>query len=258
MPGYAPERGLTHTTGTIGVMSKIPAVQLAPDVWRIPTQGKDMINSFAFVQDDGSVTLVDCGLKKAPPRIVAGLAAIGKHPADVTRIVLTHVHPDHAGGAAEMGRQTGAPLLVHADDHGWATAGEVTDGTDTSSLGGKIVSRLGNGKFEAFQPGPALADDDVLPVGGGLRIVHTPGHSPGHVSLLHETSGTMITGDALFNFSFMRGPRLSPRFLCSDFVMTRRTAHQLGELDYSVAAFTHGPEIRDNAREKVRGFLASL
>ena len=74
-----------------------PAVQLAPDVWRIPTQGKAFVNSFAIVDDDGSVTLVDCGVKKAPPRIVAGLAAMGKHPADVTRIVLTHIHPDHAG-----------------------------------------------------------------------------------------------------------------------------------------------------------------
>jgi glyoxylase-like metal-dependent hydrolase (beta-lactamase superfamily II) len=235
-----------------------PAVQLAPDVWRIPTQGKDLVNSFAFVQDDGSVTLVDCGLKRAPARIVAGLAAIGKQLSDVARIVLTHAHPDHAGGAAELGRRTGAPVLVHADEHGWATSGRVTDGTDTSTLSGRIFARLGDGRFEPFHPGPALADGDVLPVAGGLRVVHTPGHSPGHVSLLHETSGTMITGDALFNFRFLRGPRLSPRFLCSSFAMTRRTAHLLGELEYSTAAFTHGPEIADNARERVRGFLATL
>ena len=56
-------------------MSRTPAVALAPGVWRIPTAGKDLINSFALVQEDGSVTLVDTGLKKAPPRIVAGLAA---------------------------------------------------------------------------------------------------------------------------------------------------------------------------------------
>jgi glyoxylase-like metal-dependent hydrolase (beta-lactamase superfamily II) len=45
------------------------------------------------------VTLVDCGLKRAPGRIVAGLRAIGRHPYDVTRILLTHAHLDHAGGA---------------------------------------------------------------------------------------------------------------------------------------------------------------
>ena len=78
-----------------------PAVVLAPGVVRIPTLG-DFINSFAFTDSDGSVTLVDCGLKRAPARIVAGLAHIGKHPYDVTRIILTHAHPDHAGGARAM------------------------------------------------------------------------------------------------------------------------------------------------------------
>ena len=49
-------------------MSKPPAIELAPGVWRIPTAGKDLVNSFALVQEDGSVTLVDTGLKSAPPK----------------------------------------------------------------------------------------------------------------------------------------------------------------------------------------------
>ena len=72
------------------------AIEMAPGVFRIPTMG-DYINTIAFVEDDGSVTLVDCGVKKAPPKIVAGLAAMGKAPADVQKIVLTHAHNDHAG-----------------------------------------------------------------------------------------------------------------------------------------------------------------
>ncbi|MDX6326504.1 MAG: hypothetical protein QOK15_2858, partial [Nocardioidaceae bacterium] len=83
----------------------------------------------------------------------------------------------------------------------------------------------------------------------------TPGHSPGHVSLLVEGSRTLITGDALFNFGRF-GARVSPAFLCSDFAMTRKTAHRLGELEYSTAAFTHGPEIREHPREAIRKFLA--
>jgi glyoxylase-like metal-dependent hydrolase (beta-lactamase superfamily II) len=239
-------------------MPSAPAIQLVPGVWRIPTAGKNLINSFALVQDDGSVTLVDCGLKKAPARIVAGLAAIGKRPADVTRIVLTHVHPDHAGGAAEMSRRTDAPVLVHPGDHPWAVTGRITGNVDRSTRLGRLLSRAPEGTIEPFAPGDPLADGDVLPVSGGLRVVHTPGHSPGHISLLLEESGTLITGDAIFNFSFLRGARISPSFLCSDFAMTKQTAHRLGELDYTLAAFTHGPEIRDGAREKVRALLASL
>ncbi|PWU54427.1 MBL fold metallo-hydrolase, partial [Micromonospora globispora] len=94
-------------------MARSAAVPLAPGVWRIPTVGRALVNSYAFVDDDGAVTLVDCGLKRAPARIVRGLAAIGKAPADVTRIVLTHAHRDHAGGAAELARRTGAPVAAH-------------------------------------------------------------------------------------------------------------------------------------------------
>jgi glyoxylase-like metal-dependent hydrolase (beta-lactamase superfamily II) len=227
-------------------------------VFRIPTAAKDFINSFALVQDDGSVTLVDTGLKRAPARIVAGLAAIGKHPSDVTRIVLTHVHPDHAGGAAEMSRRTGAPVLVHGDDHGWARSGRISGANDVTTRVGRLFARAGDGKIDAFEPGPALTDGELLPVSGGVRVVHTPGHSPGHVSLLVEGTGTLITGDALFNFGLLGGARVSPAFLCSDFAMTKQTAHRLGDLNYDVVAFTHGPEIRDGARETVRRLLATL
>ena len=234
------------------------AVPLAPGVFRIPTTVRDFLNSFALVQDDGSVTLVDTGLERAPARIVAGLEAIGKHPRDVTRIVLTHVHPDHAGGAAEMSRRTGAPVLVHPGDHGWARSGRITGSNDRSTRLGRLFSRTGGAKIEAFEPGPPLEDGEVLPVSGGLRVVHTPGHSPGHVSLLVESTGTLITGDAIFNFGRLGGARLSPAFLCSDFAMTKETAHRLGELEYDVAAFTHGPEIRESARETVRRLLTEL
>lgn len=227
---------------------------LAPGVWRIPTVGRDLVNSFALVDDDGAVTLVDTGLAKAPPRIVAGLAAIGKRPADVTRILLTHVHPDHAGGAAEMSRQTGADVWVHEGDHPSATSGTVVQPPDQRFLLGRLFARLPEARFEPFAPGPLLHDGDVLPVAGGLRVVHTPGHSPGHVSFLHEPTRTLVTGDSMFNFGF-RGLTLAPKFLCADFAMTQQTAHRLGELDYDVAAFTHGPEMTDGARERIRGYL---
>jgi glyoxylase-like metal-dependent hydrolase (beta-lactamase superfamily II) len=98
-----------------------------------------------------------------------------------------------------------------------------------------------------------FAEGELLPVAGGLRVLHTPGHSPGHCSFLHEPSGVLVTGDALVNFrarvnySFVSG--------CSDFKMSQDTADRLGEVDYEVAAFTHGPEIRVGARDAVRAFL---
>ncbi|MGR6320482.1 MBL fold metallo-hydrolase [Micromonospora soli] len=235
-------------------MARAAAVPLAPGVWRIPTVGRAMVNSYAFVDDDGSVTLVDCGMRRAPARIVRGLAAIGKTPADVTRIVLTHAHADHAGGAAELARRTGAPVAAHRADVPYAESGRVPPQGGGNTVG-RLLTRLAGGRFPAVAVAQPLTDGDVLPVGGGLRVVHTPGHSPGHVSLLHEPTRVLVTGDALFNVAGVRWP---VRSFCTDFRMTQRTAHVLGELDYDVAAFTHGPELTDRAREQVRAFLRRL
>jgi glyoxylase-like metal-dependent hydrolase (beta-lactamase superfamily II) len=228
-----------------------PTVLLAPGVYRIPTFG-DFINSFALVDDDGQVTLVDCGLARAPRRIVEALASIGRHPSDVTRILLTHAHSDHAGGAREMVARTGIPGVdVHADDVEYLAAGH--NAPAGPSTAGRLLSRTSSARFDPVAVGEVLSDGQVLDIAGGLRIVHTPGHTPGHVSLLHEDSGVLITGDAIFNMaSRMRWPLAA---ICTSARQNKQSAHVLGELDYSLAAFTHGPEIREGAREKIRAFL---
>jgi glyoxylase-like metal-dependent hydrolase (beta-lactamase superfamily II) len=226
-------------------------VQLAPGVFRIPTMG-DFINSFAFVDADGQVTLVDCGLVKAPPKIVAALAVIGRRPSDVTRILLTHAHGDHAGGArAIVDASAATGVEVHEDDAMFVRAGR--NAPAAQSTAGRLLSRGPMASFAAVPVVSELVDGQVVDVAGGLRVVHTPGHTPGHVSLLHEGSGVLITGDAIFNMaSRMRWPIAA---VCTSARLNRQSAHVLGELEYRVAAFTHGPEIRDSAREAIRGFL---
>ena len=151
-----------------------------------------------------------------------------------------------------MSARTGAPVAVHEADAGYAEAGRPPP-FEQSLLVGRLMTRIPGGGFPPVTVGERLSDRQVLDVGGGLRIVATPGHTPGHVSLLHERTGTLITGDALFN---VRQLRFSPRPLCTDFRLNEQTAHVLGELEYDRVAFTHGPEITDRARERVRRFLA--
>jgi glyoxylase-like metal-dependent hydrolase (beta-lactamase superfamily II) len=227
-----------------------PAVQLAPGVWRIATAPRDLVNSFAFVEDDGQVTLVDAGVKRAPRRIVAGLEHLGAAPSDVTRILVTHAHNDHIGGLSALRGRTGATVAVHERDAAYVREGKGPV-LDRGTLGGRLKRRGGGSAPTPVED--ELVDGQVVDVAGGLRVLHTPGHTPGHVSLLHEPSGVLITGDSIFNmFRRMTWP---PAMMCTDSALSRRTAHALGEADYQVAAFTHGPEIRDGAREAVRGFL---
>jgi glyoxylase-like metal-dependent hydrolase (beta-lactamase superfamily II) len=226
------------------------ALSLAPGLWRVPTVPWDLINSFLVRAEDGSVTLVDTGLKTAPSRIVAALAEIGSGPSDVTTIVLTHAHADHAGGAADLARRTGRGITVHHDDAEYVRTGKAPP-RDTSLRLGRLIMRT-----PGTDPAPVartMSDGELLD-GSSLRVHHTPGHTPGHCSLLHEPSGTLITGDAIWN---MRSRRTWPVLaFCTDAVLTEQTAATLGELDYTTAAFTHGPEIRGTGREAIREFLA--
>jgi glyoxylase-like metal-dependent hydrolase (beta-lactamase superfamily II) len=226
------------------------AVELAKGIWRIPTTPFDLINSFLLEDDDGTLTLVDAGLKRADKKVLAALAGLGKAPEDVHRIVLTHAHPDHAGGLAAVQRATDATVHAHDRDAVYLQRGKPPQ-RDASRISGRLMSLIPS-SFEKVDVAETFQDGELLPIGGGLRIVHTPGHSPGHVSLLHEPTGVLITGDAIFN---LRGLRYSPAMFCTDIPLSRQTADRLGELEDAVVAFTHGEHISSGAREAVRAFL---
>ncbi len=231
-------------------MARPLTVSLAPGVWRVPLL-RDFINGFIFRDDDGQVSLLDMGLARHGPRVLAALDSIGSAPSEVTRLLLTHAHSDHAGGAAAVAATTGRSFTVHTDDAAYVREGRMPP-TDPTSRLGRFAQRFGAPTFDAVEVTEELSDGQVLPIRGGLRVVHTPGHSPGHCSFLHEESGVLVTGDAIFN---VLGTRWPVKAFCTDFAMTQRTAHRLGDLDYTIAAFTHGPEIRDGARAAIRNFL---
>lgn len=211
----------------------------------------DLINSFLLRNNDGSLALVDTGLKGAPKRIIAAIEEIGGGLDDVTTIVLTHAHADHAGGAHQMAAETGRGMTVHQDDAEFVSSGTGPELDSTTRLG-RMLKRA-----QTSDPAPVertFVDGEVLPIAGGLQVVHTPGHSPGHVSLLHRDSGVLITGDAIWN-AWSR--RSWPVFaFCTNVAMTQETAHRLAELEYSTAAFTHGTHIAGEGRTAVREFLA--
>lgn len=234
-------------------MPKDAAHRIAPNVWRIPAARFDFVNIYALVDDDGQVTLVDTGFRSGAERAAAGLAAMGKALSDVTRIVLTHAHGDHAGSAAQLSKLTGAGVAISEIDAPFARQG-VAPRRDPATLGGRLITKMSKpGKdYPAVIIGEQFADGDVLPVAGGLRIVHTPGHTPGHVAMLHQDSGTLITGDSIWN---VRKLSWGVKAFCADIKLNQQTAHVLGELDYRVAAFTHGPHITEHARERVRAYL---
>jgi glyoxylase-like metal-dependent hydrolase (beta-lactamase superfamily II) len=206
------------------------AEPLAPGVWRIPTTARD--NAFLVEADDGW-TLVDVGWARAPARIADAVARLGGRVTDIRRIVVTHAHPDHVQGAAEMRARTGAELLVHAGDAAWLRAGRVPPAGRQGALG-RLIDRLPRLHWAPVAEDGTLVDGEVV---GGLEVIHTPGHSPGHVVLLHQPTRTLLTGDAVFHRSARPGQ--GPAALAADATARDASLRRL-PADVAAVGFAHG------------------
>jgi len=136
-----------------------------------------------IVSDDagGPVVVIDPG-----DDLPAIEQAIGGR--EVATVVLTHGHFDHLGAAGELSVSFDAPLAVHEADAAGITTAEGT--------GGAFFGFHGH---VAPEPDHRLADGDVVAAGLlRLRVLHTPGHSPGSISLLAEGEGHVFSGDTVF------------------------------------------------------------
>ena len=128
----------------------------------------DVDDNIWIVGSDDEVVVIDAGHDHRP--IVEGVR--GRR---VTQIVLTHGHNDHINSAVDLAEATGAPIALHPDD-----------------------MMLWSAVYPGRSPDTQLHDGDELTVAGQkLRVIHTPGHTPGGVCLLSE-EGQLFAGDTLF------------------------------------------------------------
>ena len=234
--------------------------ELVPRLWRLGTGTV----SWYLAEEGGRLTAIDAGLPGFGRSLERDLAALGRTLADVEAVVLTHGDLDHIGLVPRL-HAAGARVLLHpAEERSLrrpgAKKGDASPERMLLNLWRPSTLRVVAGTILDSRPperfdGPVetFADGDVLDVPGRPRVVHTPGHTPGHCSFLHPSSGVLITADAIFN---VRGLRYSFKNSCTDVRLSRTSAQRLGELDFEVAGFTHGAHVSTGAQAAVRAFLA--
>lgn len=208
-------------------------------------------NAFLIDGDDG-LTLVDAGVARGVDVLLRAIDELGRTPADLERIVLTHAHPDHVQAAPLLRERTGARILIHRADAGWLALGCVpADGRSGASA--RNYDRLASARWTAFEADETVEDGEAIAGSGGLRVIHTPGHSPGHVALLHEPTRTLFAGDAVFHTKRLG---LGPSAFSAD---RAGQAASLARLPTDIAAigFGHGDPISGPGLDAFRALVTA-
>ena len=183
-------------------------MQIANGLHRV---GSDIVNSYLIVDKDG-VTIIDAGLPRYWKELQAELAAIGKSLGDVRALILTHGDTDHIGFAARLYRETGIAAYIHkADvDRARLTVKKPNSGWGPVKIGplaGFLWYSARNGGLR-IKPATELKtveDNEVLDVPGSPRIIHTPGHTPGSVSVHVQTLDALFLGDTMTTRNVLTG-----------------------------------------------------
>lgn len=214
--------------------------------------GLGLVNCF-LVQDGDGYALVDCGYEGSGPKIFEALAQLNKKPEHLTCLILTHSHPDHAGTAAYLQQELHIPVIMHTEDAALAVQGIAgrPEGVVSPGIINWLLFRLfiasKPNAIPAFTANRIVEDGEVIPIGKGIRVIHTPGHSAGHIALLVGEERVLLAGDICSN---MGGLGLS--IIYEDRALGKQSIRNTAaNYDFEIACFGHGQPLTKGANKKL-------
>lgn len=214
-----------------------------------------------LLYDDNHAILVDVGMPGQLEAIQAAVEKAGVAFENIDAIILTHQDIDHVGSIQDVLKAASKPIDVyaHAEDKPYIEG----DKAPIKMTPERVTAMLANlpedvrKQAEAVFLNPptakvtkVVADGDVLPFFGGIQVIFTPGHTPGHISLYHQATKTLITGDATVS---QNGKIIGPNQQATpDMPLALESQKKFTSFDIAKAICYHGGLCDDNVNEQFR------
>jgi len=227
-------------------------MKIAPGVYSMSQEQGGHVHAYLVEHGDG-LTLIDTLYDDDGKGVLAEIASIGRKPADLTHIILTHAHKSHVGGVAALKAASGATVC----SHDWEVdiiAGR-RPATRVSAVPRKPLQvyklqlglALGLGKHKPCEVDRRLKAGDHI---GPLQIVATPGHTPGSLSFWWPERRALFVGDVITTW-----PEVTPGWpgLTLDNARNLRSVHDLTDFGNAEVLCTgHGEPITHDAAAAIR------
>lgn len=193
-----------------------------------------------LVWDQDMAVLIDTGCPGQWEDLHVAMEKVGVAFDKLKVVILTHQDIDHIGGLPDIVAQYGRQIKVYAH----ALDKPYIQGEYPLLKDGHIVNPP-KGKVDEH-----LRDGQVLPYCGGIRVIHTPGHTPGHISLYLKQSKTLVAGDSLYSVNGILGGIHIPTTL--DMEVARQSLKKYVDLDIKSVVCYHGGLSTVNIREQIQ------
>ena len=212
----------------------------------IPTVG---MVSYLIEEKPRDYTLIDTCFTCSIPTFESYLSNADIDIKDINRIVLTHLHPDHVEAANELRKKSGAKIYSHWIDATYLSHELLYSGPPDKDAFEHVLKVMGTNienvstKFGKIHVEPIVIDGllkDGDTIGHSLQVIHTPGHTPGHISLYDKEHRILIGGDVLFNSILnIDGPFIPPSAVTKDWETSIISARRLLNLKFEKLLLAH-------------------
>ena len=232
-------------------------MEITPGVHRI----EEVTGSNSVLLVYEQMAVVDTGIAGNGEAIVSYIKGLGRSPSDLRWIIVTHFHFDHSGSAQELHELTGAKIVAHSAETERGPDGKLLlrkgneDGEQPPRVYRWLMARGGRARrtemrYHDTEIHETVEDDEIIPCLGGMRVLHTPGHTPGSICPILQGPQVLFLGDsALNNINRLSRPLMWDR---SRRRQLDQSLHGLRELEAAVACFGHGPPLTEEVMTKVR------